>query len=119
LVSTEYEVQLSDSERSRYEYLKQELILQLPDGEVTAANAASLTGKLSQLANGAIYADTGEVIEFHDRKLDALEDIIEAATASSFLWWNSMTSPEEAGRFGGYYRGRQRKTASCGLLVPT
>ena len=78
LVSTEYEVQLSDSERSRYEDLKQELILQLPDGEVTAANAASLTGKLSQLANGAIYADTGEVIEFHDRKLDALEDIIEA-----------------------------------------
>ena len=85
LVSTEYEVQLSDSERSRYEDLKQELILQLPDGEVTAANAASLTGKLSQLANGAIYADTGEVIEFHDRKLDALEDIIEAANEKSLL----------------------------------
>lgn len=85
LVSTEYEVQLSDSERSRYEDLKQELILQLPDGEVTAANAASLTGKLSQLANGAIYADTGEVIEFHDRKLDALEDIIEAANEKPLL----------------------------------
>ena len=85
LVSTEYEVQLSDSERSRYEDLKHELILQLPDGEVTAANAASLTGKLSQLANGAIYADTGEVIEFHDRKLDALEDIIEAANEKPLL----------------------------------
>lgn len=85
LVSTEYEVQLSDSERSRYEDLKQELILQLPDGEVTAANAASLTGKLSQLANGAIYADTGEVIEFHDKKLDALEDIIEAANEKPLL----------------------------------
>lgn len=84
-LSTEYEVQLSDSERSRYEDLKQELILQLPDGEVTAANAASLTGKLSQLANGAIYADTGEVIEFHDRKLDALEDIIEAANEKPLL----------------------------------
>ena len=85
LVSTEYEVQLSESERSRYEDLKQELILHLPDGEVTAANAASLTGKLSQLANGAIYADTGEVIEFHDRKLDALEDIIEAANEKPLL----------------------------------
>lgn len=85
LVSTECEVQLSDSERSRYEDLKQELILQLPDGEVTAANAASLTGKLSQLANGAIYADTGEVIEFHNRKLDALEDIIEAANEKPLL----------------------------------
>ena len=70
---------------SRYEDLKQELILQLADGEVTAANAASLTGKLSQLANGAIYADTGEVIEFHDRKLDALEDIIEAANEKPLL----------------------------------
>nr|DAN88099.1 MAG TPA: Chromatin remodeling complex ATPase [Caudoviricetes sp.] len=85
LVSSQYEVQLSDSERNRYEDLKQELILQLPGGEITAANAASLTGKLSQLANGAIYADTGEVIEFHDRKLDALEDIIEAANEKPLL----------------------------------
>ena len=52
---------------------------------MTAANAASLTGKLSQLANGAIYADTGEVIEFHYRKLDALEDIIEAANEKPLL----------------------------------
>ena len=44
-----------------------------------------VTGKLSQLANGAIYADTGEVIEFHDRKLDALEDIIEAANEKPLL----------------------------------
>ncbi len=72
LISTQYEVELSDAERDRYENLKQELILQLPDGEITAANAAALTGKLSQLANGAIYSDTGEIMEFHDRKRDAL-----------------------------------------------
>ena len=85
LVTSQYEVQLSEAERDRYEDLKQELILQLPGGEITAANAASLTGKLSQLANGAIYSDTGEVIEFHDRKLDALEDIIEAANEKPLL----------------------------------
>lgn len=85
LVSTAYEVQLSESERDRYEDLKQEFILQLPDGEITAANAASLTGKLCQLANGAIYADTGEIISFHDRKLDALEDIIESANGKPLL----------------------------------
>lgn len=85
LVSTAYEVQLSESERDRYEDLKQEFILQLPDGEITAANAASLTGKLCQLANGAIYADTGEIISFHDRKLDALEDIIESANDKPVL----------------------------------
>ena len=85
LISTQYEVKLSDTERDRYENLKQELILQLPDGEITAANAAALTGKLSQLANGAIYSDTGEIMEFHDRKLDALEDIIEAANEKPLL----------------------------------
>ena len=85
LVSTRYEVYLSDAEADRYEELKQALILQLPDGEVTAANAAALTGKLAQLSNGAIYADTGDTIEFHDRKLDALEDIIESANGKPIL----------------------------------
>lgn len=85
LVSSQYEVRLSDAEAERYAELKQQLILQLPDGEVTAANAASLTGKLVQLANGAIYADTGDIVEFHDRKLDALEDIIEAANGKPLL----------------------------------
>ena len=85
LVSTEYEVRLSESERDRYDELKQELILQLPDGDITAANAAALTGKLCQLANGAIYADNGDIIKFHDRKLDALEDIIEAANGKPLL----------------------------------
>lgn len=85
LVSTQYEVLLSEDEAERYADLKQELILQLPDGEVTAANAAALTQKLAQLANGAIYADTGDVIEFHERKLDALEDIIESANGKPVL----------------------------------
>lgn len=85
LISSEYEVHLSDDEVTRYEELKQELVLELPEGEITAANAASLTGKLSQLANGAIYDDDGNIIEFHDRKLDALEDLIEAANGKPLL----------------------------------
>jgi len=85
LVSSEVTVTLSKDERERYEELKKDLILQLPDGDITAANAASLTGKLSQLANGAIYSDSGDVISFHDRKLDALEDIIEAANGKPLL----------------------------------
>lgn len=85
LVSSQYEVRLSEEERIRYDELKKDLILQLPDGEVTAANAATLTGKLCQLANGAIYSDDGDIIEFHDRKLDALEDLIEAANEKPVL----------------------------------
>lgn len=85
LVSSEYTVLLSDSERERYEEMKRDLILQLPDGEVTAANAAALSGKLCQMANGAVYGDDGEVNHIHDRKLDALEDIIEAANGKPLL----------------------------------
>lgn len=85
LITSQYEVELSEEESERYEELKADFILELPEGEVTAANAASLTGKLSQLANGAIYDDEGNIIEIHDRKLDALEDIIESANGKPLL----------------------------------
>lgn len=85
LITSQYEVQLSEEEADRYKELKADLILELPDGEITAANAAALTGKLCQLSNGAIYDDDGNIIEFHDRKLDALEDLIEAANGKPLL----------------------------------
>lgn len=91
LVNSEYVVYLSQTEKEKYIEMKKELILELPDGEVTAANSASLSNKLSQMANGAIYDDDGVVIGIHDRKLDALEDIIEAANGKPVLvvyWFN-------------------------------
>lgn len=94
LISSQYVVHLSQEERRRYDELKRDLVLSLPDGEVTAANAASLTGKLSQMANGAVYSDDESVVKIHDQKLDALEDIIEAGqTADRCLWHigSSMT----------------------------
>lgn len=84
-VSTEYTVYLSDKEQEHYDELKRELILSLPDGEVTAANAAALSGKLTQMANGAVYSDEEDTVIIHERKLDALEDIIEAANGKSIL----------------------------------
>lgn len=85
LITTNYEVDMSPKEREHYEALRQELVLSLPDGEVTAANAAVLTGKLLQLTSGAIYGDDGSVIHIHDRKLDALEDIIEGMNGKPLL----------------------------------
>ena len=76
LVSTNHIVRLSEDERRKYDDMCEDLVLQLPGGEITAANAAALSGKLSQMANGAIYTDTQKVLSLHDRKLDALEDII-------------------------------------------
>ena len=85
LVSTEYAVQLSDKEREKYDRLKKDLVLSTEDNEVTAANAASLSNKLSQMANGAVYSDDESIIEIHDRKLDALEDIIESMNGKPLL----------------------------------
>ena len=85
LISSEYEVHLSEDERKRYDELKQDLVLSIGDGEITASNAASLSGKLSQMANGAIYDDNGNSIHIHDRKLDALEDLIEQSNGKPVL----------------------------------
>lgn len=52
---------------------------------MTAANAATLSGKLTQMVNGAVYSDAGGIEFIHDKKLDALEDIIEAANGKSIL----------------------------------
>ncbi len=85
LITTKYEVEMSPSEAEQYDAMKKELVLSLPDGEVTAANAAVLTGKLLQMSNGAIYTDNGTTVHIHDRKLDALEDIIESMNGRPLL----------------------------------
>ena len=85
LVSVAKEVRLSGKEKEQYDELKKSLVLELPGGEITAANAASLTLKLSQLANGAIYTDDKDVVTIHDRKLDAMEDLVESANGKPVL----------------------------------
>lgn len=85
LVMNNYTVELSDSERERYEELKQTLVLQLPEAEITVANAAALSSKLLQMANGAIYDEEKNQLHIHDRKLDALEDLIEGANGKPVL----------------------------------
>ena len=79
LISTRYPVALSDTERTAYDTLRRDLVL--PEDSITAVNAAALANKLSQLANGCVYDDYGAQVHIHDRKLDALEDIFEAATS--------------------------------------
>lgn len=85
LVNSRYEVQMDEQGKQNYEQMKEQLVISLSEGEVTAANAASLSGKLLQMANGAIYTDEGEVQMIHDKKLDALEDMIEAANGKPVL----------------------------------
>jgi len=78
-------VRLSDEEMALYRKLRQELILELPDGEIDAKDAKTVTGKLLQIANGAVYNEAGGYSHVHDRKLDALEDLIEAANGKPVM----------------------------------
>ena len=85
LVMNEISVRLSEDEWRHYQTMKEEMVLSLDGKDIDAANAAALSGKLLQMANGAIYVENGGVVPIHDRKLDALEDIIEAANGKSVL----------------------------------
>ena len=89
LISNRYPVYMDDAEEAKYQAMKNDLILPFKDeDEITAANAAALSGKLCQMANGAVYSDNGETVHIHERKLDALEDIIEAAQGPILLcYW--------------------------------
>ncbi|WP_270315140.1 DEAD/DEAH box helicase [Streptococcus infantarius] len=86
LISTKKQVRMSEKEKEKYSQFKKEYVLSELDGlEVTAANAASLTNKLVQLSNGAVYSDDHTVVALHEQKLDALEDILESANGEPVL----------------------------------
>jgi SNF2 family DNA or RNA helicase len=85
LVINEIPVLLSDDERRHYETMKVEMVLSLKGKEIDAVNAAALSGKLLQMANGAVYDGIGGFVRLHNRKLDALEDVIEAANGKPVL----------------------------------
>lgn len=90
-IINEVPVALSEKEWSVYQTLKEDMVVDLKDEEVDAVNAAALSGKLLQMANGAVYNEEKEVIHIHDRKLDALEDLIEGANGKPVLvayWYN-------------------------------
>ncbi|CAM3744617.1 DEAD/DEAH box helicase [Cohnella lubricantis] len=72
-------VKMSESAAVLYKKLERDLLLEYVDADVVAQTAAVLSNKLLQMASGAVYDEERGVKEIHDAKLDALEDIIEAA----------------------------------------
>jgi SNF2 family DNA or RNA helicase len=85
LVMNEVAVKMSPVEEERYQTMKREMVFSIGEQEIDAANAAALSGKLLQMANGAVYDENHDVVKLHDRKLDALEDLIEAANGKPVL----------------------------------
>lgn len=84
-VVNEVKVTLSEKERKAYDTMRTELALSLGGEDVDAGNAATLANKLSQMANGAVYGEGKKILPLHDRKLDVLEDLIEAANGKPVL----------------------------------
>jgi len=84
-VVNEVPVYLSEKEWSIYSEFRDEMVANLGDEEIDAVNAAVLSGKLLQMANGAVYDDKNKAHLIHDRKLDALEDLIEGANGKPVL----------------------------------
>jgi len=84
-VPARHYVEMDKKERKLYDMLRKDLLIPLEDADIDAANAASLTGKLLQMANGAVYDENSAVREIHQRKLEKLEDLIEAANGQSVL----------------------------------
>lgn len=110
LVINEVPVSLGEAEKHKYDKFKADLILQLKDADIDAANAAVLSNKLLQMANGAIYDELNISHHIHDQKLDALEDLIEGANGKPILiaYWFQHDLERIKERF----KVRQIKTAT-------
>lgn len=84
-IDNKVEISLSKKSMGIYKKLEKDLIIELDEEDITAANAAVLTNKLLQMANGAIYSESKEVVNIHDEKLEKLEEIIDTSNGKSVL----------------------------------
>lgn len=84
-IDNRIEVSMSPKEQKLYDDFQKDMVLSIDDEELDAANAAALSNKLLQMANGAVYGEDKKIIPIHDRKLDALEDLVEAANGKPLL----------------------------------
>ena len=84
-VVNEVPVSMDPEERKVYDRLRDDMTASLDGKVIDAVNAAALSNKLLQMANGAVYGENGETIRIHDRKLDCLEDLIEGMNGKPVL----------------------------------
>ena len=85
LILNELEINLDEEDQIKYKKFKKEMVMTIQEKEIDAINAASLSNKLIQLANGSIYDEDKKFYEVHNKKLDKLEEIIESANGKPVL----------------------------------
>ena len=100
-VINEVPVFMSEKEQEVYDRFRDDMVAKIKDKEIDAVNAAVLSGKLLQMANGAVYDDEKNSLLIHDRKLDALEDLIEGANGKPVLvaYWYQHDAERIKSRF--------------------
>ena len=92
LIMNEVPVEMDKTDIQRYQKFKKEMVLTLEEKEIDAINAASLSNKLLQMANGSVYDENKASHAIHDKKLDALDELIEEANGKPVLvayWFQS------------------------------
>lgn len=89
------DIKLSSKALDTYKQLEKEYVLNLNDEDITATNAAALTNKLLQIANGAIYNDEKEYLWIHDEKIDKLLEIIDTSNGKPVLVFYNFKSDKE------------------------
>lgn len=100
-VINEVPVVMDEKEMAVYDKFREDMVAKIKDTEIDAANAAVLSGKLLQMANGAVYDDEKNSLHIHDRKLDALEDLFEGANGKPVLiaYWYQHDAERIKARF--------------------
>ena len=100
-VINEVPVVMDEKEMAVYNKFREDMVAKIKDTEIDAANAAVLSGKLLQMANGAVYDEEKNSILIHDRKLDVLEDLIEGANGKPVLiaYWYQHDAERIKARF--------------------
>lgn len=100
-VINEVPVVMDEKEMTIYDRFREDMVAKIKDKEIDAVNAAVLSGKLLQMANGAVYDEEKNSLHIHDRKLDALEDLIEGANGKPVLiaYWYQHDAERIKGRF--------------------
>lgn len=88
-IDNRIEVVLSGKEFETYKKLEKEKILEITeDSAIVAPSAAAIANKLLQLANGSVYDNAGNVVKIHERKLDALEEILDCNQEPVLVFYN-------------------------------
>ena len=109
LILNELKINLDEEDQMKYKKFKKEMVMTIQEKEIDAINAASLSNKLIQLANGSIYDEDKKFYEVHNKKLDKLEEIIESANGKPVLvaYWFKADKERIEKRF----KVREIKTA--------